>query len=194
MKFTFRLKSLLPLIVMWGVLACGAGQTIVATSTPLPATNQPTPQPILEPINTPEPANTTISPSSPYDETAVPQKDIETALINAERDEKLVLLDFGANWCPDCVVLSTLFEDPFVRPYLQENFYVVKIDVGEWDKNLDISQQYGNPIDNGIPAVVVLSANGDIIATTKDGALANARTATAQEILGYLKTWVAEKP
>ncbi len=139
------------------------------------------------------PTSTTSS-SAPYDETAIPQKDIEIALANAQKSGKLVLLDFGANWCPDCVVLSKLFEGATVQPYLQANFYVVKIDVGNWDKNLDISQRYGKPIENGIPAVVVLSPKGDIIATTKNGALANARTATEQEILGYLKMWVAEKP
>ena len=151
----------------------------------------------IGPFASPTPGTPVESPASsgaPYDEAANPQKDIEAALASAQQDGKLVLLDFGANWCPDCVVLSTLFEDPSVQPYLQDHFYVVKIDVGEWDKNLDISQQYGDPIANGIPAVVVLAANGDIIATTKDGALANARTATAQGILGYLERWVAQKP
>jgi thiol-disulfide isomerase/thioredoxin len=106
----------------------------------------------------------------------------------------LVLLDFGANWCADCLVLATLFEDPSVKPYLDENFYVVHIDVGYWDKNLDTSQLYGNPIEKGIPAVVILDGDGNTLATTKDGALVNARTATASEILGYLKGWVAKKP
>jgi protein disulfide-isomerase len=147
-----------------------------------------TPEPIVR--STPMPASS----SEPYNETAIAQEDIERALANAQADGRLVLLDFGANWCPDCVVLSTLLEDPSVQPYLQDNFHVVKIDVGEWDKNLDISQHYGSPIDNGIPAVVVLAPNGDVIATTKDGALANARTATARDILGYLEMWVAQKP
>jgi thiol:disulfide interchange protein len=132
--------------------------------------------------------------SGPYDASAVPQADIKTALTAAQKDEKLVLLDFGANWCPDCLVLSKLFEDSSVQPYLQDHFHVVKIDVGYWDKNQDIVKQYGNPIKIGIPAVVVLSPNGDIIASTSDGSLANARTASAQDIMGYLKIWVAKRP
>jgi len=105
-----------------------------------------------------------------------------------------VLLDFGANWCLDCIILSHLFEDKTVRSYLQDNFHVVQIDVGNWDRNLDVSRKYGSPIDNGIPAVVILAASGDVIASTKNGALADARTATAGEVLGYLKGWVARKP
>jgi thiol-disulfide isomerase/thioredoxin len=146
------------------------------------------------PIGRSIPPTTSVVTDAPYDENAVPGEDIANALAESEKDGKLVLLDFGANWCPDCVVLSKLFEDPTVTPFLEENFHVVSIDVGYWDKNLDISEKYGNPIKNGIPAVVVLAPNGEIIASTKDGALANARTATAQDILAYLQIWVAQKP
>jgi thiol:disulfide interchange protein len=180
MKLILR-KFLMITVITLGVLACNA------TNLVLPET--PAPRPTLE-----ESSATTIPVSGPYNEKAIPQDDIDAALTAAKNDGKLVLLDFGANWCADCLVLSTLFEDPSVQPYLQENFHVVQIDVGYWDKNPDTVQKYGFPIEKGIPAIVVLTADGKTIATTKDGALANARTATAAEILGYLKMWVAKKP
>ena len=130
----------------------------------------------------------------PYDQHADAHTDIQTALTEARADGKLVLLDFGANWCLDCIVLSHLFEDTTVQPFLEDNFHVVSIDVGNWDRNLDVSQRYGSPIDNGIPAVVILTGSGDVIASTKNGALADARTATAREVLDYLKGWVTQKP
>jgi len=134
------------------------------------------------------------SAQGPYDKHADAHKDIEAALLRARTDDKLVLLDFGANWCLDCIVLSRLFEDKTVRAFLDDNFHVVQIDVGNWDRNLDLSRQYGSPIENGIPAVVIVAGSGDVIASTKNGALADARTATAREVLGYLKGWVAQKP
>src|SRR2546426_8240097 len=85
----------------------------------------------------------------PYDKGADAHTDIQTALTEARADGKLVLLDFGANWCLDCIVLSHLFEDKTVHPFLDDNFHVVSIDVGNWDRNLDVSKQYGSPIDNG---------------------------------------------
>ena len=130
----------------------------------------------------------------PYDKHADARKEIQTALVQARADDKLVLLDFGANWCLDCIVLSHLFEDKTVRPFLGDNFHVVSIDVGNWDRNLDVSQQYGSPIENGIPAIVILAGSGDVIASMKNGALADARTATPREVLDYLKSWVARKP
>jgi thiol-disulfide isomerase/thioredoxin len=174
---------------------------IPATYTPQPtlastatAALPPTPIATLPPTLTPMATEVPVDIHAPYNENAIPADDIANALAQSENDGKLVLLDFGANWCPDCLVLTTLFEDPAVKPFLVENYHVVRIDIGMGDKNLDVSQKYGNPIEKGIPAVVVLTPNGEIIATTKDGSLANARTATAQEILGLLKTWLAQKP
>ena len=40
------------------------------------------------------------------------------ALTAAKADGKHVLLDFGADWCPDCRVLGKLFEDPAVAPFV----------------------------------------------------------------------------
>ncbi len=160
---------------------------------PVPATNSPAPTAVPAGTSTESPTEAPVNLDAPYDENAQPQTDIVRAIAKAEKDGKLVLLDFGANWCPDCLVLSKLFEDPAVKPYLEENFHVVRIDIGFGDKNLDIAQQYGNPIAKGIPAVVVLAPNGEIIASTQDGSLANARTATAQDILTYLKMWRALK-
>src|SRR5213596_4000907 len=66
----------------------------------------------------------------PYDRHADAHKDIQAALTEAQADGKLVLLDFGANWCLDCIVLSHLYEDETVHPFLDANFHVVNIDVG----------------------------------------------------------------
>ena len=64
--------------------------------------------------------------------------DIEAALAAAARDGKYVLLDFGADWCPDCRVLGGLFEDPIVAPFVRRSFHVVRVDVGRRDKNADL--------------------------------------------------------
>src|SRR5256884_6587611 len=139
-------------------------------------------------------AYTPLRAQGPYDNRADAHKDIQAALAQAQADGKLVLLDFGANWCLDCIVLSHLYEDQTVHPFLDANFHLVNIDVGNWDRNLDVSQRYGSPIDGGIPALVILAGSGEVVASTKNGALADARTATAREVLDYLKGWAARKP
>ena len=186
MKFTSALKVIFAIVALATMLACNASQILQLTPQADPPTDPPQ--------STPATSSSSQENREPYDAAAAPQDDIDAALTSAKNDGKLILLDFGANWCNDCLALSKLFDDPLVQPYLQDHFHLVHIDVGYWDKNLDTSNKYGNPIEKGIPAVVILTSDEKTIATTKDGSLANASTATAQEILDDLKAWVAKKP
>lgn len=127
----------------------------------------------------------------PYDADANAAEDIAEALRASQSDGKLVLLGFGANWCLDCHVLDRLFQDSTVAPFLEANFRVVRIDVGEFDRNLDISSAYDDPIRGGVPAAVVLSPSGDVVATTKGGVIESARNMTPDELLQLLQSWVA---
>jgi protein disulfide-isomerase len=86
-----------------------------------------------------------------------------------------VLLVFGANWCGDCQLLDTSFKSGESAPLIQKNFKVVKIDVGKFDKNVDVAESYGVPLKKGIPAVAILSPQGQVVYATKTGELANAR-------------------
>jgi len=128
-----------------------------------------------------------------YDPRANPNDAIDAALKQAKVDHKRVLLDFGADWCPDCVVLAQLFDDPKVKPFLDAHYHVVRIDVGRWDNHLDVANHYGNPIEKGIPAVVILDADANTITSTAGGELANARTATANDILTFIQQWAGSK-
>jgi thioredoxin 1 len=110
----------------------------------------------------------------PYDEHADASAQVQQALTQARTDHRDVLLVFGANWCPDCRELDKALHGSS-QSLIDNRFEVVKIDIGNFDKNLDLSRRYGNPIGKGIPAVVVLSASNDVLYSTKAGELANAR-------------------
>jgi thiol:disulfide interchange protein len=125
----------------------------------------------------------------PYDENANAQQDIDMALKLAQADHKYVLLDFGGNWCPDCIVLAKLYETEPLKAFVEKNYHIVTIDIGQFDKNLVISAQYGNPINNGVPAVIVLDPAGKMIGSTGDGAFANARNMNAKQVLSLLQKW-----
>ncbi|HSU14723.1 thioredoxin family protein [Longimicrobium sp.] len=129
-----------------------------------------------------------------YDPRADAHAEIRAALASAARDRKLVLLDFGADWCLDCVILERLFQDAAVQPYLRGHFHVVKVDVGQFDHNLEIVRKYGSPIEGGVPAVVVLAPSGAILANTRDGSMEGARRMTAADVRRRLEQWVAAGP
>jgi len=126
----------------------------------------------------------------PYDEKADAGADVRHALAAARADHKNVLLVFGANWCQDCRALDKAMHGNSAQ-LLAGKFDVVKIDIGNFDKNLDLAKRYGNPIEKGIPAVAVVSADDRVIYSTKGGELADARHMGEQGIYDFLSQKVA---
>ena len=171
--------------------ACaGAGGGAGSTGTAAPAaTPLPTPSATAAPPAAATPVATPLAtrpaPSPIYDPDADPSADIAAALAAASTDGKPVLLDFGADWCPDCVVLSRMLEMPEFADYLK-GVHMVRIDVGMWNHNLDVAKEYGNPIAVGIPSVVLLSPQGRVLGSTADGRLASAASMTPSEVLRVL--------
>jgi thiol:disulfide interchange protein len=124
-----------------------------------------------------------------YDPNRNAEADIAAALAKSKADKRPVLLDFGADWCPDCVVLGHTFRTDTVRPVIG-GFHVVSVDVGKFDRHLDVARKYHlNLQTSGIPALVVLSGTGKIRTVTNDGSFANARTMTADQVAAFLKRW-----
>ena len=126
----------------------------------------------------------------PYNESANASAEVQTALAAARADRNDVLLVFGANWCPDCRELDKALNGSS-HALISGHFQVVKVDVGRFDKNLELANQYGNPIKMGIPAVVVLSADNKIVYSSKGGELANARKMGDNGIYDFLSSHVA---
>ncbi len=126
----------------------------------------------------------------PYNEKADAPADVQKALAAARADHKNVLLVFGANWCRDCRDLDKALNGSSAQ-LIDGKFHVVKIDVGNFDKNLTLAEHYGNPIKKGIPAVVELGADDQVIYSTKGGELADARQMGDQGIYDFLSAKLA---
>jgi protein disulfide-isomerase len=128
----------------------------------------------------------------PYNEQADAKAEVKQALIDAHQSNKPVLLVFGANWCEDCRALNGALKSEKNADLIKQSFNVVKIDVGRFDKNLDIDTVYGNPIKKGIPAVVVLSPDNEVLYATKAGELADARRMNEDGVYGFFRDVVAK--
>ena len=121
----------------------------------------------------------------PYDEKADARAAIAAALAdNPQR--KPVLLAFGGNWCSDSRALEAHFQSPALAPLIESSFRVVHIDVGMFHRNLDIVEEYGNPIDKGIPSVVLLDPEGKVL-FVNHGDLSSARTMSDKAVREYFE-------
>jgi thioredoxin 1 len=130
--------------------------------------------------------------SLPYDEKADAQADLNAALAQAHAAKKNVMLVFGANWCPDCRELDKALHGKSADQ-INSRFVVVKVDVGQFDKNLELAKAYGNPIKKGIPAAVILTADNKMLYATKGGELANARRMGDEGIYDFFSKVIAEQ-
>jgi thiol:disulfide interchange protein len=113
--------------------------------------------------------------------------DINRALVTALKQHKRVLLDFGGNWCIDCHILENAFHQPRIAPLLEQNYVVVHVDVGQYDKNLDLAKRYRVDLSKGVPSLAVLSARGAVIYSTVD--FEKARVLSEDDVITFLEKW-----
>ncbi len=122
-----------------------------------------------------------------YDANANAKAEVQQALVAAQKSKKPVLLVFGADWCPDCRALDKALKSGKNAKLIAKSFQLVKIDVGNFDHNVDLSDRYGSPIKKGIPAAVILSPQNKVLYTTQAGELANARKMSDDGVYEFFK-------
>ena len=124
-----------------------------------------------------------------YPANADAQKEIEEALRTAAKSHKRVMLVFGGNWCYDCHVLDEAFHLPEIAPTLNRNFVVVHVDIGEYNKNLELAKRYDVPLGRGVPAAAILDSDGKLVVSQKNQEFEKARSMTPEDILAFLNKW-----
>lgn len=128
-----------------------------------------------------------------YDASRNPTADVKAALKEAAADRKEVLIDFGANWCPDCRNLDKLFHSAATKPLVQRDYHVVAVDVGEFNRNIAFTAKYVDLKTSGIPALVVLAPDGKVRVATNDGSFENARSMDSAQVNAFLSKWAPER-
>ena len=123
----------------------------------------------------------------PYDEAADAKLEIKQALAQAPPANTPVIVVFGANWCPDCKMLDSAMKRGASAPLLSREFKLVKVNVGQFDHNLDLIKLYGVPLKKGIPEVVILSPQNEVLYVTKEGELSDARKLGKDGIYQFFK-------
>ena len=124
-----------------------------------------------------------------YDEKADARQQIAAAIAEASKSGKNIVLDFGANWCGDCHALDTQMRKPELASLIAKNFVVVHIDVGRFDRYLDIAEKYRVPLNKGIPALAVLDRNGKLLYSQEQGEFESARQMSYEDFKSFFEKW-----
>jgi thiol:disulfide interchange protein len=129
-------------------------------------------------------------PDRPYDESANADAAVSGAFARARAEHKLVLIDLGGNWCGDCRVLAGLMELPEMHRFLDEHYVTVSVDVGRFNRNLQIPAHFGiTQRLEGVPSILVAEPEGRLVNADHIAALADARSMTPQAIADWFAQW-----
>jgi len=168
---------------MKSLFGCAVAVTLLLA---LPATAAPAPRLALRSL-----AELPVITMKPYDESANANAAVAAAFARARHSGKRVLIDLGGNWCGDCVVLANVMALPELKPFLAAHFEMVSVDVGRFNKNLQIPARFGIRTRlKGVPAILIVEPNGTTLVDAGHvSALEDARHMTPQGLADWLAQW-----
>lgn len=103
-----------------------------------------------------------------HNENRLSSKVIEEARQNAAMHQKFLMVEFGAEWCSDCLELARQLETGPARKFTKERIELLSVDVGEFNRNIDVAGSISVDVTAGIP-VVALFAPSDSTPTIRRG-------------------------
>ena len=165
------------------VLGCKSNQAETAAQ---PVSTAPSAAPKREPVTPPPAVKKHL-----YAAEADPKADIAAALKQASLEHKRVILDFGGDWCGDCQVLDIYLHQNPNMELLDKNFLLVHVDIGHFDKNLDITEKYNIPLKKGVPALAVLDSNGKLLYSQQAAEFGDMRYMYPTSVTEFLNRWKA---
>lgn len=127
----------------------------------------------------------------PYNETANADAAVAKARAAAKAHHKLLLIDLGGNWCPDCRILAGTMQLPEVKAFVDKHYEIVTVDVGRFNHNLQVPARYGfTQRLVGVPTLLVVDPSSDKLLNRQDVfALSDAGSMSPQALANWLAKW-----
>lgn len=119
--------------------------------------------------------------------------DIKSALSEAKRTNKRVLLEVGGLWCVWCRHLDNFFSrQSAVLAYREKYFVMVKINFSPENENKEVIERYGKI--EGYPHIFVLDSDGTLLHSQNTGDLEEGKGYNIAKVSEFLKKWSAASP
>lgn len=110
--------------------------------------------------------------------------DIQRALATARERDTQVLLEFGADWCPDCNEVARLLAESPAKEVAESGYEVVYVHVGRFDRHEELLERYRV---ERIATLVVLSNDGRRVAQTTLEPISDRSGLTSEALAQWLR-------
>ena len=127
----------------------------------------------------------------PYDEKVVDSLQLDEFIDLSISKGKQPVVIFGGNWCPDCRILEGTLAMPTIKKFLQQHYQVMHIDIGRYDRNMDLMDHLNIESKKGVPRVVILDLEKNIMNSSTSSEWTTARDRKQQEIYNYFQKFVS---
>ena len=72
------------------------------------------------------------------------------------------------------------------------NFVVAHVDIGNWDRNMAFTGQFGDPVGKGIPSIAIIDSDGKALYVSEAGEFATARSSELKDLDQWFQLKLAE--
>jgi thiol:disulfide interchange protein len=129
--------------------------------------------------------------SKPYDVKLDANIQINTALKQAKKEHKHVLVQIGGNWCSWCLKLHKLYKsNARIDSILHADYVLVYANYSSENKNTKAMERLGHPERFGFPVLVVLNAEGVRLHTQDSGLLEGGPLGhDPDKVMTFLRNW-----
>lgn len=119
------------------------------------------------------------------------KKEIETAVKEAKKENKHVLIEIGGNWCIWCARFNDFVtNDKALDSLVNSNYIVYHLNYSKENKNTELLAKYGFPQRFGFPVFLVLNGKGDLIHTQTSWYLEDGKKGYDKEkVTAFFNDW-----
>ncbi|GAB1263462.1 thioredoxin family protein [Aurantivibrio infirmus] len=126
--------------------------------------------------------------SSQFDPKRDAFADLKSAVGKAQKEQKLILLEFGGDWCRWCHIMDAFFVDnPQIKKDLLKVFVLLKVNVSEENGNETFLKDF--PEIPGYPHFLILDNEGALIAAQGTAELEQGESYSLQAFQTFIDKW-----
>ena len=123
-----------------------------------------------------------------YDENENAKEKIDTAIKQAQKENKHILIQMGGNWCKWCLRFDEFVKNNNeISKVLEENYIVLHINYNK--KDIETLERLEHPERFGFPVIIILDENGKRLHTQNSYYLEEGESYHAKKVLSCFKDW-----